>query len=154
MKILLLIAVIAGSLFGRAPIYNVLINETVPKGYHKESIKKVKVLVTEARLYLQNKYRKKVEFKYTETTITNKDDIKKLLKKEDARFFVRLQIVKKASKKNLEKVFYNLVIFDNKNGRMKTIKTKAIIRDKKIVQISKGDMKSAGKKIAKVFKKK
>ncbi len=128
--------------------------ENVPSGYEKDAYKKSVVLMTEARLYLQNKYRKKVTFVQTDESFSTKEDMNALLKKNDSRFLVSLTIKIKAKKKNLEKVLYNLVIFDGKYDKSKTIKTKAIIKDKKIVKISQGDMKSSARKIAKFLKKK
>jgi len=152
-KILFLFLLVSELLFAKIPVYKVVMSEVVPTGYQQDVYKKAIVLMTEGRLYLQKKYRKKITFEYIPNSLSTKDEILSELKKLDARFYVELKIIKKKSKKNLEKVFYNLVIFDSHSKRFKTIKTKAIIRDKKVVQISKGNIKSAGKKIAKILKK-
>ncbi|MEA2049164.1 MAG: hypothetical protein U9O56_00300 [Campylobacterota bacterium] len=153
-KLVLLLFFMVSVAFGRGPEYVILMSETIPKGYEKDVFKKSIVLMTEARLYLQKKYKKKVSFKYQESLVSKKDDILKELKKENARFYVYLKIDKKKSRKNQEKGYYNLVIFDAHSKRSKTIKTKSMIRDKKIVKISQGDIKNSAKKIAKILKKK
>jgi hypothetical protein len=142
------------AVFAQAPTYKVIMSENITTGYEKDVYKKTIVLMTEARLYLQKKYKKKIVFAYTKDLATEKKDIEKVLEEKDARFYVYLKIVKKKSKKNLEKVLYNIVIFDKHSKRSKTVKTKAIIRDKKIVKIPTGDLKSSAKKIAKILKKK
>ena len=152
-KIILLFFIFSGILLA-APVHKVIMCKTVPKTYTQDVYKKTIVIMTEARLYLQKKYKKKITFEYTDTLLTKKDDILKELEKKDGRFYVSLDINKKKSKKNLEKVLYNLKIFDKNTKRLKTVKTKAIIRDKKIVKISQGAMKSSAKKIAKILKKK
>ncbi len=153
-KILILLFITTTFLFGATPIYKVLMSENITTGYEKDVYKKTIVIMTEARLYLQKKYKKKIIFDYTPDYLTSKEDRLKLLEERDARFYVHLEIVKKKSKGNLEKVLYNIVIFDKHSKREKIVKTKAIIRDKKIVKISQGNMKSSAKKIAKILKKK
>lgn len=153
-KLFLIFLLLSGVAFAKAPIYKVLMSETVPQGYEQDVYKKTIVLMTEARLYLQKKYKKKIRFEYQPNLLKGKDAVMKELEKTGARFYVFLQIDKKATKRNLEKVLYNLNIFDKHTKRKKTVKTKAIIRDKKIVKISTGDLKSSAKKIAKILKKK
>jgi len=153
-KIILVLMIFSTYIFASGQIYKVVMSEAIPKGYDKDVYKKAIVLMTEGRLYLQKKYRKKVTFEYTDKLAKTKKDVKALLDKYKGRFYVVLDIKRKASKKNLEKVLYTLVIFDTHTKKFKKIKTKAIIRDKKIVQISQGDLKSTGKKIAKLLKKK
>jgi len=152
-KILIVFVLLAKVMFAQSPVQTVLMSQVVPKGYESDVFKKTIVLMTEARLYLQKKYKKKVIFEYIDKKLTKKDEIAKVLKKNNYRFYVYLKIKKKKAKKNLEKVLYSLVIFDIKKNRSKTVKTKAIIRDKKIVKISQGDLKSSAKKIAKILKK-
>ena len=151
--ILALLFITSTFLFGATPTYKVIMSENITTGYEKDVYKKTIVLMTEARLYLQKKYKKKIIFNYTPDYLTSKDEILKFLQQNDARFYVHLEIVKKKAKRNLEKVLYNLIIFDKHTKREKTIKTKAIIRDKKIVKISQGNLKSSAKKIAKILKK-
>ena len=153
MKKLVFLFIFVVTLFAKAPVYKVLMSDVVPNGYHEDVYKKAIVLMTEARLYLQKKYRKKITFEYIHQKLKDKNKIIKLLKENNARFYVHLEIIKKKAKKNLQKVYYNLVIFDKKKKRFKTIKTKAIIRDKMVVKISQGSIKSTGKKIAKFMKK-
>ncbi|MEA2017289.1 MAG: hypothetical protein U9N59_02475 [Campylobacterota bacterium] len=153
-KVIFLLLISIGFMFAKAPVYKVIMSEEVPAGYEKDVYKKSIVLMTEGRLYLQKKYKKKITFEYQKKLIKSKDDILKELKKQDARFYVYLSINKKKSKKNLQKVLYNLNIVDLKTKKKKTVKTKAIIRDTKIVKISQGDVKSSAKKIAKILKKK
>jgi len=153
-KIILLLLITSSFLFANKTIYKVIMCEDVPKGYEKDVYKKTIVLMTEARLYLQKKYKKKIIFEYQEGLITSKDKVLEMLDKSKARFYVSLEIDKKKFKDNLEKVLYNLVILDNKGKRSKKVKTKAVIRDKKIVIIKEGDMKNSAKKIAKILKKK
>lgn len=152
-KIILLFLMFATLVFAKGTVYKVVMSEVVPKGYNQDVYKKVIVLMTEGRLYLQKKYKKKITFEYQNSLLKSKQKILKMLNDVDGRFYVKLEIDKKKSKKNLEKVLYNLVIFDKHTKRSKKVKTKAIIRDKKIVQISQGDLKSSGKKIAKLLKK-
>jgi len=151
-KIIIVYVLLATVAFAKLPTEKILMSEAVPKGYEADVFKKTIVLMTEARLYLQKKYRKKVTFEYIPNKL-KKDQISSVLKKYDARFYVSLKIKKQKAKKNLEKVLYSLVIFDSKKNRLKTVKTKAIIRDKKIVKISQGALKSSAKKIAKILKK-
>ncbi len=154
LKIILILVLLSSGLFGGSKIQTVLMSKVVQKPYDADVYKKTIVLMTEARLYLQKKYKKKIIFEYDDNTLfTKKKDIVNELKKKNARFYVYLEIVKKKAKKNLQKVFYNLKIFDKKSKRLKTVKTKAIIRDLKIVKISQGDLKSSAKKIAKILKK-
>jgi len=152
-RLVLLFLVIVSVSFAASPTYKVVMSENITTGYEKDVYKKTIVLMTEARLYLQKKYKKKIIFAYTSDIVTKKEDMLKELDKNDARFYVYLKIEKKKSKKNLEKVYYNIVVFDKNSNRSKTVKTKAIIRDKKIVKIKQGDLKSAAKKIAKILKK-
>ena len=152
-KVLVLFFLLSSIIFAKAPVYKVLMSETVPKGYETDVYKKTIVLMTEARLYLQKKYKKKIIFEYQEKLLKNKSAILKELDKIGARFYVFLDIDKKATKANLEKVLYNLTIIDKKNKRKKVVKTKAIIRDKKVVKITAGDLKKSAKKIAKILKK-
>ena len=154
LKIILILVLLSSGLFGGSKIQTVLMSKVVQKPYDADVYKKTIVLMTEARLYLQKKYKKKIIFEYDDNTLfTKKKDIVNELKKKNARFYVYLEIVKKKAKNNLQKVFYNLKIFDKKSKRLKTVKTKAIIRDLKIVKISQGDLKSSAKKIAKILKK-
>lgn len=153
-KIIFLFLLATSFLFAGGPVHKVIMCEQVPAGYEKDIYKKTIVLMTEARLYLQKKYKKKIIFEYHEKLLDKKEEITRMLEMTGARFYVYLEVDKKKFKKNLEKVSYNLKIFDNHGNRSKTIKTKAIIRDKKIVIIDTGDMKNSAKKIAKILKKK
>ena len=153
-KVILLLLISINILFAKAPVYKVIMSENITTGYEKDVYKKTIVLMTEARLYLQKKYKKKITFEYDKDIVTKKEDILPLLKKNKARFYVYLIIDKKKTRRNLEKVMYNLNIFDAHTKKFKKVKTKAIIRDKKIVKISQGDMKSSAKKIAKILKRK
>lgn len=132
--------------------HKVLMSEKVPEGYDEEVYKKAIVLMTEGRLYLQEKYRKKITFVYQSTQVITKDAIEKELEKNGASFYVYLTVTPKEKQDNLEKCIYNLEIYNLDNKRSKTVKTKAIIRDKKIVQMEQGDIKSAAKQIAIAFK--
>ena len=150
-KIFLFLFLVATSLFGNSE-YNVLISEKTPAGYDAEVYKKAIVLMTEGRLYLQEKFKKKLTFIYSKNLVTEKNAIEKELEKNGAQFYVYLTIDKKETNDNLENCLYNLEIYNLENKRKKTIKTKAVIRDKQIVQIEFGDLKSSAKNIANVFK--
>ena len=65
------------SLFAKGPEYKLLISEYMPKEYGPKIIKKTTILLTEARLYLQKKYKKKISFIYTPEHLTDKKEIKK-----------------------------------------------------------------------------
>jgi len=111
MKKFFIILLLVNTLFA-SKVYTVLMCERTPQGYKEDVYKKAIVLMTEARLYLQKKYKKKIIFEYTSTYVTKKEQIIKLLQKHNARFYVTLGIKKKKSKANLQKVLYNLSISD------------------------------------------
>ncbi len=150
-KILILFFLCSTFLFAGDEL-KVLMSEKVPSGYDDEAYKKAIVLMTEGRLYLQEKYKKKITFLYDKNLVTSKDDIEATLQKNGADFYVYLTIDKKETKDNLEDCLYNLEIYNLENKRKKTVKTKATIRDKKVVQIEYGDLKSTAKNIANAFK--
>jgi hypothetical protein len=152
-KIIILFLIFSNILFASKPVYKVIMSKYIDKKYSQNIYKKSIVLMTEARLFLQKKYKKKIVFEYTDELKKSKKDVFEFLKSKKARFYVNLIIDKKKSKKNLEKVFYNLRIFDAHSKRFKTVKTKAIIKDKSVVKISQGNLKSSAKKIAKILKK-
>jgi len=153
-KIIFILLLISTIVYAKKPIYNVLISETVPSGYDSKLYKKAVVLLTDARLYLQKKYKRTIEFKQTSLRVTSKSQQKQLLSKEGARYYVYVTIKEKKKRGRLTDVYYNLVIYDGKKNKTKTVKTKATIKDKEVVKIAKGDMKSTKKKLAKFFKQK
>jgi hypothetical protein len=158
-KIILFMVLISLSLMAKGPSYKLLIGETLPKEFDAKIIKKTTIILTEARLYLQKKYKKTVSFEYTPIMTHKKSDIKKLLNETGARWYVATNLkVGKCKKKGVNNVCkgkYIITLYDGfKNMKKKIVKIKAKIIDNQVVAISAGEKKNKTKTLAKILKKK
>ena len=142
------------NLFGAVEEKMILCN-TLDKKYDEKVYRKVTILMTEARLKLQKKYKKFLNFEYQDKLITDKKIIKKELKKQGARYYTYLDIVDRSKgkcKNNKCKVDYILKLYDAKKNKKYKVKLKALINNNEFTEIKVGYIKSATKKLVKFLK--
>ena len=148
-------ALVSSSLFG-AKEENVVFSKVMPKKYDEKVYRKVTVLFTEARLKLQKKYRKYLTFIYDENTkLKNKKEIKKYLKKYNARYYVTLDIKEKKKKctKVECQVKYIIKVYDAKKNKSQKFSLKAVIKNNEYADISSGVIRSNTSKLVRFLKK-
>ena len=153
-RILLLLLFVSMSLFG-AKQENIILSEELPKGCDLNIKKPFVVIMTEARLKLQEKFRKKLTFINQDKTLKDKKTIKAECKKQHARYYAYFEIDKKGKKcksgKKL-KVYYNIIVWDTKKNKHKKFKTQAILQGREYAIIKAGHVRATGKKITKFLK--
>ena len=154
---IVMILLLASTLYG-AKEENVVFSKVMPPKYDQKVYRKVTVLFTEARLKLQKKYRKYLTFIYDEQKkLSDKKAIKKELKKQNARYYVTLDIKeKKKGCTNLVqgcKVKYVIKVFDGKKNKHKKFSLKAVIKNNEYADISSGVIRSNTSKLVKFMKK-
>ena len=94
-QFIILWIVLSSYLFSASPVYKILMSKHVQKPYNEDVYKKTIILMTEARLFLQKKYKKKIIFEYQTNLLKSKEDMIKELKSKDARFYIYLDIKKR-----------------------------------------------------------
>jgi hypothetical protein len=145
----------AVALFG-AKEEQIILSREPPSGCGNDVKNPFIVILTEARLKLQEKFRKKLTFINQDKTIKDKKGIKKECKKQKARYYSYFEIDKKGKhcKPGTKiKVYYNITIYDTKKNKKKKFKTQAIIQGNDVAIIKAGHVKATGKKITKFLKK-
>ena len=141
-------------MFGAVEEKMILCNQ-VDSQYNEKVFRKVTVLLTEARLKLQKRYKKYLTFEYQKDLIIGKKKIKAELEKQSARYYVTLNIKDKSKGKCSRgkcKADYIIKIFDAKKNKNFKIKIKAFIKNNDYTEIKLGYMKSSAKKIVKFLK--
>jgi hypothetical protein len=154
-RVLLLLIFVSITLFG-AKEDRIIMSEEIPSGCMAGVKKPFIVIVTEARLKLQKKYRKKLVFINQDKTLKGKKAIKAECKKQKARYYAYFEIDKKgkqckAGKKI--KVMYNITVWDVKKNKKKKFKTQAKLQSNEVAIIKAGHVRATGKKLAKFLKK-
>jgi len=154
-KIILVFLLMVTYLFGMAED-NVVMNKYLDKKYKESVFDYADVLITEARLLLQKKYKKTLTFiplKDNNSLVHSRDKKDIILKDNQARYFVQLIIDEKKCKNNTCLAYYELDIYDGKKNLSQVVKTKAKIDDNEVVTIKKGHLRAAVKSISSFMKK-
>jgi len=154
-RIIILIGLLSTLLTAKSVTENVVMNEYLEKEYNAKVYKKVIILITEARLKLQKKYKKKLVFMQINEEVREKKEMKALLETNNARYYIGLEILKKDKECKIEecKVMYNIIIYDGKKNKIKTIKTKATLIKNIDVVIKTGHIRATTKKLVKFMQK-
>ena len=130
-KILLILFIFSFVVFGRGKEYKILISEYLPNKFNRDIIERTTIILTEARLYLQKKYKKKVSFAYTNDYLKDKNKINSLLEKNKSRYYATTDIkIKKCTKEGHRefcKGLYTIELYDKKRKRKKSFKLKTQI---------------------------
>ena len=153
-KVLLSLLILNSVALGAVEEKVILCNQMDAK-YDEKVYRKVTILLTEARLKLQKKYKKYLSFEYQDKLIEDKAAIKKELKKQGARYYVYLEIkdTSKGKCKNKKcKADYTIKIYDAKKNKNLKVKIKVFINNNEFTEIKVGYMKSSTKKIVKFLK--
>jgi len=133
---------------------NVIFSKHMDAKYSDKVYRKVTILFTEARLKLQKKYKKYLEFEYVDKTLKDKKEIIKFLGKKGARYYAYLSIKeKKKCTKQKCQVDYIIKVIDAKKKKNITIKMKAVVIDNEFVEVKQALIKSNTKKLVKFLKK-
>jgi len=151
-KIALLLSLLSSFAYG-ATEENVIFSKELDAKYDEKVYRKVTILFTEARLKLQKKYKKYLNFQYTTDYIVGKKNIIKYLKEHDARYYVNLTIKEKKCKNDICKVNYVIRVVDGKKKKNITLKLKAKINNNEFTEVSSALIKSNTKKLVKFLKK-
>ena len=153
LKILLFLAIGSSVVYG-ASNENIIFSKHIDAKYDEKVYRKVIILFTEARLKLQKKYKKYLNFEYVDTQIIDKKKIIRYLKENDARYYVYLKI-KEKNKCNKNKccVIYTIKVIDAKKKSNITLKLNAIIKNNEFTEIKQALIKSNTKKLIKFLKK-
>ncbi len=153
LKLLLILVVASSSLYG-ASKENVIFSKNMDAKYSEKVYRKVTILFTEARLKLQKKYKKYLEFEYVDKNLTDKKEVIKYLKEKDARYYAYLTIKEKKKCTQQEcQVYYIVKVIDAKKKKNITMKMKVVIIDNEFVEITPALIKSNTKKLVKFLKK-
>jgi len=154
LSVLAFVFVLNASLFG-AVEEKMIICKTLDKKYDSKVFRKTTVILTEARLKLQKKYKKFLTFEYQDELLKGKKAIKKELKKQNARYYVYLEIKDKSKgkcKNKKCKTDYTIKLYDMKKNKKYKVKLKAYINNNEFTEIKAGYIKSATKKLVKFLK--
>lgn len=150
---LLLVLSLASSILLGASEENIIFSKKIDAKYNEKVYRKVTILFTEARLKLQKKYKKYLNFEYTTDYITAKKEVIKYLKEKNARYYVTLSIKEKKCKNGICNVQYNIKVVDGKKKKNITLKLKAKINNNEFTEIKPALIKSNTKKLVKFLKK-
>ena len=152
-KVLLLLSLISSVAYS-ASEETVVFSKKLDAKYDEKVYRKVTILFTEARLKLQKKYKKYLNFEYVEDSIEDKKEIIKFLKEKKARYYVSLDIKEKKCKDGICKAKYIIKVTDSKKKKNITLNLKSKINNNEFVEISSALIKSNTKKLVKFLKKK
>ncbi|SFV75289.1 hypothetical protein MNB_SM-3-17 [hydrothermal vent metagenome] len=154
-KIMMILALFSSvTLFGAVEEKVIMCNALDAK-YDKKVFRKATILMTEARLKLEKKYKKFLTFEYQEKLLKDKKSIKKALKKAGARYYVYVDIVDKSKGKCPNKkckVDYILKLYDGKKNKKYKLKLKAYINNNEFTEIKAAHIRSATKKLVRFLK--
>ena len=131
----------------------VIFSKKMDAKYNEKVYRKVTILFTEARLKLQKKYKKYLNFEYRDDLVKGKKNIIKYLKDNNARYYVSLEIKEKKCKKGICKVSYKIKVMDGKKKKNITLKLKAKINNNEFTEVKPALIKSNTKKLVKFLKK-
>ena len=152
-KLIILLGLLNVSLFASSEA-TVLFSQKKNDNYNEKVYRKTTILFTEARLKLQKKYKKYLNFVYDDVGLTNKKEIAKHLKKIGARYYAYtdVRLKKKHCKKLQCKAKYVIKIYDAKKKKSMKLSLKAIINNNEFAQITSALMKANTKKLYKFLK--
>lgn len=151
-KVALLLSLIS-SVGYAASEENVVFSKVLDAKYDEKVYRKVTILFTEARLKLQKKYKKYLNFEYIDESIVEKKEIIKYLKGKNARYYVSLNIKEKKCKNGICKADYIIKVMDAKKKKNITLKLKAKINNNEFTEVTPALIKSNTKKLVKFLKK-
>lgn len=147
LKLALIVAFISSISFG-ATEEKVVFSKTMDAQYDEKVYRKVTILFTEARLKLQKKYKKFLDFEYVDTRLEDRREIEKFLKSKNARYYVTLEIRDlKKCKDHKCKVQYIIEVFDGKKRKNMKLKIAALINNNEFTEIKVAHIKSNTKKL-------
>lgn len=152
LKLALILALASASLFG-ATEANVVFSKKLDAKYDEKVYRKVTILFTEARLKLQKKYKKFLNFEYINESIDGKKEIVKYLEEKKARYYVELEIQEKKCKENRCQAYYIIKVTDGKKKKNIKMKIKATIVGNEFTEIKQALIRSNTKKLVKFLKK-
>ena len=152
LKLALLLVLVSSSLLG-ATEENVIFSKQMDARYDEKVYRKVTILFTEARLKLQKKYKKYLNFEYTDESIDGKKNIIKYLKEKKVRYYVNLDIQEKKCKDNRCQVYYIIKVMDGKKKKSFKMKIKSTIVGNEFAEIKQALIKSNTKRLVKFLKK-
>ena len=152
LKLLLIIA-FASTISNAATEEKVVFSKKMDAKYDEKVYRKVTILFTEARLKLQKKYKKFLEFEYVDTHLDDRREIEKFLKSKNARYYVTLDIkdLKKCKDKKC-KVKYKIEVFDAKKRKNMKLNISAIINNNEFTEMKAAFIKSNTKKLVKFLR--
>jgi len=153
-KLLLLVTFFASNSFGASQA-TVIFSKKLDSKYDAKVYRKTTILFTEARLKIQKKYKKYLNFEETKTQLTDKKKIITFLKSKGARYYVYLTIKDKSKgrcKNNKCKVDYIIKVFDAKKKKNTKLKIKAYISSNEFAEITPALVKSNTKRLVKFLK--
>jgi len=153
LKLLLTISIVASSL-SAATNEKVIFSKQMDKKYDEKVYRKVTILFTEARLKLQQKYKKFLDFEYVDNQLSDKKEIMRFLNTKGARYYVTLDIRdKKKCKNNKCQVKYIIKVVDSKHKSNQTLKIDALINNNEFTEMKVAHIKSNTKKLVKFLRK-
>lgn len=132
---------------------SVIFSKKMDAKYDEKVYRKVTILFTEARLKLQKKYKKFLEFEYKDDLVKGKKNIFKFLKKNHARYYVYLDIQEKKCKKNICKANYIIKVIDGKKKKNITLRLKVKINNNEFAEVKPALIRSNTKKLVSFLKK-
>lgn len=151
-KIALLLSLISSVAYS-ASEETVIFSKKMDAKYNEKVYRKVTILFTEARLKLQKKYKKYLNFEYIEKSIDGKKNIAKYLEDKKARYYVSLNIKEKKCKNGICTAKYIIKVTDAKKKKNTTLNIKAKINNNEFTEITPALIKSNTKKLVKFLKK-
>ena len=152
-KIILLLGLLNIAVYASSEA-TVLLSQKKNVQFNDKVYRKTTILFTEARLKLQKKYKKYLNFVYDDVGLTNKKEIAKHLKKIGIRYYAYtdIKLKNKKCKKTQCKAKYTIKIFDAKKKRSMKLTLKANINNNEFAEITPALMKSNTKKLYKFLK--
>ncbi len=132
---------------------NVIFSKKMDAKYDEKVYRKVTILFTEARLKLQKKYKKFLDFEYNDDLVKGKKNIFKYLKEHKARYYVYLDIKEKKCKNKICKANYIIKVVDGKKKKNITLRLKVKINNNEFAEVKPALIKSNTKKLISFLKK-
>ena len=152
LKLILVSVFLSSAVFG-ATQEKVVFSKKMDAKYDEKVYRKVTILFTEARLKLQKKYKKFLDFEYVDNKLTNKKEVIKYLKTNGARYYVTLDIQdKKKCKNNKCRVKYIIKVVDGKKKKNTSLKIEAVINNNEFTEMKAAFIKSNTKKLVKFLR--
>lgn len=152
MKIFFILVITVTYSFGASEA-TVIFSKSIDKKYNEKIYRKTTILFTEARLKLQKRYKKVLNFIYEDKKLTNKKQIMEYLKGQNARYYVYLDVKEKNKCTGvLCKADYIIKVYDAKKKKNTKLKIKSLINNNEFVEISPALIKSNTKKLVKFLK--